>query len=167
MSKDDQCRCLRPPRWVIPIGAGSGGIPPPLVAIFHHLPSWAVVAIALGSPIIGTLGGAISYAIIGRTDRRTLRTAEAAGAFREIVVEAAHTETLRCGLNGKKATVTIKRTKPDGGSYETKVEPMPRIHTALQASRAGSDGSAAERTTSPGAARKLGADVGHGPASAA
>ncbi len=123
MSEKGQRRSLGPPpRWVVSIGASAGGIPPSLAAIFYHLPSWAVVAIALGMPLIG----AACYLLIAFADRQTLRAAEVARAFRETAVEEGRRETLRAGLESGDGTVIIKHMDPDVGRWEIKVEAATR-----------------------------------------
>lgn len=68
-------------------------------------------------------------------DGRTLWTIEAARASREIVVEAAHKETLRSALDGGKAAVHIQRKDRDGGRCKIQVEAAAREQTLTPARR--------------------------------
>jgi hypothetical protein len=112
-------RALRPLRWVVPIGVGAGGISPPLVAIVHPLPSWAIVTMTLG----GSFAWAASYVIAGWTYQRMVTAVERAHAFRETSVEEGRRATMEAALDGRNATLVVEHVDADGGRHTIAVWP--------------------------------------------
>jgi len=75
VSDDGQRRSTGPlPRWVVPIGASAGGIPPSLAAIFYHLPPWVVVAIVT-MECIDRDGGRWAISVEAAAQQQTLTPA--------------------------------------------------------------------------------------------